>query len=176
MIPYWQDEVQFCRAHGVDMIALAMHPGFVVYNPETLLRLREAVGPEIGVNFDPSHLFWQGIDPISAVRELGDSIFHVHAKDTIIDPVNTPINGVLDTKPYADEANRCWIFRTVWYCHDLKCCKDVVSNLLLVGQRDESALAMMATAMISIAAQAPAGPSGTRFFVLDGSPADAQAG
>ncbi|HEX9617759.1 MAG TPA: sugar phosphate isomerase/epimerase, partial [Anaerolineales bacterium] len=86
VIPYWQEEVRFCRDHGVDMISLEMHPGFVVYNPETLLRLRQAVGPEIGANFDPSHLFWQGIDPIFAVRELGEAIFHVHAKDTIIDP------------------------------------------------------------------------------------------
>lgn len=133
VIPYWQKEVAFCRDHGVDMIALEMHPGFVVYNPETLLRLRAAVGPEIGVNFDPSHLFWQGIDPIQAVRELGEAIFHVHAKDTIIDPINTPVNGVLDTKPYADEANRSWIFRTVGYGHDLKFWKDLVSNLRLVG-------------------------------------------
>jgi sugar phosphate isomerase/epimerase len=133
VIPYWQKEVAFCRDHGVDMVALEMHPGFVVYNPETLLRLRAAVGPEIGVNFDPSHLFWQGIDPIQAVRELGEAIFHVHAKDTIIDPVNTPVNGVLDTKPYADEANRSWIFRTVGYGHDLKFWKDLVSNLRLVG-------------------------------------------
>jgi sugar phosphate isomerase/epimerase len=79
VIPYWQEEVSFCREHGVDMISLEMHPGFVVYNPETMLRLREAVGPEIGANFDPSHLFWQGIDPIFAIRELGEAIFHVHA-------------------------------------------------------------------------------------------------
>ncbi|HXV99795.1 MAG TPA: sugar phosphate isomerase/epimerase, partial [Anaerolineae bacterium] len=133
VIPYWQEEARFCREHGVDMISLEMHPGFVVYNPETLLRLREAAGPEIGANFDPSHLFWQGIDPLAAVRQLGPAIFHVHAKDTIIDPFNTPINGVLDTKPYADEVNRSWIFRTVGYGHDVKFWKDLVSNLRLVG-------------------------------------------
>lgn len=133
VIPYWQEEVRFCRDHGVDMISLEMHPGFVVYNPETLLRLRQAAGPEIGANFDPSHLFWQNIDPLAAVRQLGPAIFHVHAKDTIIDPFNTPINGVLDTKPYADEINRSWIFRTVGYGHDVKFWKDLVSNLRLVG-------------------------------------------
>jgi sugar phosphate isomerase/epimerase len=133
IIPYWQEEAKFCREHGVDMISLEMHPGFPVYNPETLLRLREAVGPEIGANFDPSHLFWQGIDPIKAVRALGDCIFHVHAKDTIIDPINSEVNGVLDTKPYADEINRSWIFRTVGYGHDVKFWKDLVSNLRLVG-------------------------------------------
>jgi len=133
VIPYWQEEAKFCRDHGVDMISLEMHPGFVVYNPETLLRLRDAVGPEIGANFDPSHLFWQNIDPVHAVRALGDSIFHVHAKDTRIDPINTPVNGVLDTKPYADEINRTWIFRTVGYGHDLDFWRDLVSNLRLVG-------------------------------------------
>ncbi|MCK6628676.1 MAG: sugar phosphate isomerase/epimerase [Anaerolineae bacterium] len=133
VIPYWQDEVKFCRDHGVDMISLEMHPGFVVYNPETLLRLRNAVGPEIGANFDPSHLFWQNIDPLAAIRALGPAIFHVHAKDTIIDPFNTPVNGVLDTKPYANEINRSWIFRTVGYGHDVKFWKDLVSTLRLVG-------------------------------------------
>lgn len=133
VVPYWQDEVKFCRDHGVDMISLEMHPGFVVYNPETLLRLRRAVGPEIGANFDPSHLFWQNIDPLAAIRVLGSAIFHVHAKDTILDPFNTPVNGVLDTKPYADEINRSWIFRTVGYGHDVKFWKDLVSTLRLVG-------------------------------------------
>jgi sugar phosphate isomerase/epimerase len=133
IIPYWQEEAKFCREHGVDMIALEMHPGFAVYNPETLLRLRKAVGPEIGANFDPSHLFWQGIDPLAAVRTLGSAIFHVHAKDTNIDPINTSVNGVLDTKPYADEINRSWIFRTVGYGHDMKFWKDLISTLRLVG-------------------------------------------
>jgi len=91
VIPYWQEEVRFCRDHGVDMISLEMHPGFVVYNPETLLRLREATGPEIGANFDPSHLFWQGIDPLAAIRQLGPAIFHVHAKDTIIGAIEYSI-------------------------------------------------------------------------------------
>ena len=54
VIPYWQEEVAFCRDHGVDMISLEMHPGFNVYNPETMLHLRDAVGPEMGCNFDPA--------------------------------------------------------------------------------------------------------------------------
>ena len=82
LIPYWQQTVKFARNHGVNKIALEMHPGFCVYNPETLLKLREAVGIEIGANFDPSHLIWQGIDPVIAIRELKDAIFHFHAKDT----------------------------------------------------------------------------------------------
>lgn len=132
-IPYWQDVARFAEDHGGVKLALEMHPGFLVYNPETMLRLRRETNPLVGVNFDPSHLFWQQIDPVIAVRALGDSIFHVHAKDTIIDPLNTPVNGVLDTKPYSDEINRSWVFRTVGYGHDLKFWKDLVSNLRLVG-------------------------------------------
>ena len=70
VIPYWKETGAFAKAHGVDHIAFEMHPGFCVYNPETLLRLRAAVGDVIGANFDPSHLIWQGMDPVAAIREL----------------------------------------------------------------------------------------------------------
>lgn len=136
VIPYWQEEVKFAREHGVNKICLEMHPGFVVYNTETLLKLRDAAGEVIGANFDPSHLFWQGIDPIASIRKLGKAIYHVHAKDTRIDSINTSVNGVLDTKPYAEELNRSWIFRTVGYGHDYKFWKDLVSNLRMVGYDD----------------------------------------
>ena len=136
VIPYWQEEVKFAREHGVNKICLEMHPGVVVYNTETLLKLRDAAGEVIGANFDPSHLFWQGIDPIASIRKLGKAIYHVHAKDTRIDSINTSVNGVLDTKPYAEELNRSWIFRTVGYGHDYKFWKDLVSNLRMVGYDD----------------------------------------
>ncbi len=133
LIPYWKDLVAFAKEHGVNKIALELHPGFCVYNCESLLRLREAVGPEIGANFDPSHLIWQGMDPIACIRKLGDAIFHFHAKDTKIDKYNTAVNGVLDTKPYSDEINRSWIFRSVGYGNDYSYWKDIISNLRLVG-------------------------------------------
>jgi len=110
-----------------------MHLGDVVYCPEKLLKLREAVGEEIGCNLDPSHLFWQGIDPIVAVRKLGNAIYHVYAKDTHINLVNSSANGVLDTKPYSDEINRSWIFRTVGYGHSYDFWKELISALRLVG-------------------------------------------
>lgn len=135
VIPFWREEVEFAKKHKV-RICLEPHPGFVVYNTETLLKLREAVGETIGANLDPSHLFWQGMDPIKVVRELGSAIYHVHAKDTKIDPVNTPINGVLDTKPYSEEIKRSWIFRTVGYGHSCDFWKDFVSALRLVGYDD----------------------------------------
>jgi sugar phosphate isomerase/epimerase len=130
--PYWTQHAKFAADHGVK-IAIEMHPGFVVYSPETLLRLRAIAGPSIGCNYDPSHMFWQGIDPIAAVRLLGDAIFHVHAKDTQMYPANLFLTGVLDTKPYTDERNRGWIFRTCGYGHGAEWWKEFVSTLRMYG-------------------------------------------
>ncbi|MBR4799908.1 MAG: sugar phosphate isomerase/epimerase [Clostridia bacterium] len=136
LVPYWKEEAAFCAEHGIEKIAFEMHPGFCVYNPETLLRLRAEVGPIIGANFDPSHLIWQGIDPVAAIRKLAGAIYHVHAKDTKIDEINTSVNGVLDTKSYADEINRSWIFRAVGYGHDSQYWRDMISALRLAGYDD----------------------------------------
>ncbi len=133
LIPYWKDFVAFAKAHGVNKIALELHPGFCVYNTESLMKLRKAVGPEIGANFDPSHLIWQGMDPVACIREMGDAIFHFHAKDTKIDKLNTMVNGVLDTKSYGDEIHRSWIFRSVGYGNDYSYWKDMISALRMVG-------------------------------------------
>lgn len=133
LIPYWKEAAIFASSHNVKRIAFEMHPGFCVYNPETLLRLRNAVGDIIGANFDPSHLIWQGIDPLAAIKALGKAIYHFHAKDTKIDRINTSVNGVLDTKHYTDEINRSWIFRTVGYGLSEECWKEMFSALNLIG-------------------------------------------
>jgi sugar phosphate isomerase/epimerase len=133
--PYWIERAAFAADHGI-RIAIEMHPGFVVYSPETLLRLRQIAGPSIGCNYDPSHMFWQGIDPIAAIRILGESIFHVHAKDTQMYAANLPRTGVLDTKPYTDERNRGWIFRTCGYGHGAEWWKEFVSTLRMYGYDD----------------------------------------
>ena len=133
MIPYWQETAEFAKQHGVTKLAFEMHPGFCVYNPETLLKLRKAVGDTIGANFDPSHLIWQGMDPVAAIRELKGAIFHCHAKDTKIDKYNVAKNGVLDTKHYSDEINRAWVFRSVGYGNDMQYWRDMISNLRLCG-------------------------------------------
>lgn len=136
-IPYWREECQIARSHGV-RIALEMHPGFLVYNPETLLRLREATTPELGANFDPSHLFWQGIDPVVAIRRLGSAgaLFRVHAKDTYLDGDNIRLNGVLDTRSYELVRDRAWTFRTVGYGHGEKVWRDILSALRVAGYDD----------------------------------------
>ena len=132
VIPYWTKHAKYAEDHGV-RVGIEMHPGFVVYNPETMLRLREAAGPAVGCNFDPSHMFWQGIDPCTAIRKLGDAVFHVHAKDTRLYDVNVKVNGVVDAKPYSDEKNRSWLFRTVGYGHDADFWCDFVSTLQMIG-------------------------------------------
>ncbi len=141
LVPYWSKMAAFAHEHGIKHIALEMHPGFSVYNPETLLKLRKGVsdttGPDIGAvigaNFDPSHLFWQGIDPVTAIRALKGAIYHFHAKDTHIDPYNCATNGVLDNTHYGNFQNRSWVFRTVGYGHDIKIWKDIISALRISG-------------------------------------------
>lgn len=133
LIPYWKSFVSFARDFGVNKIAFELHPGFCVYNVDTMLRLRNAVGPELGVNFDPSHLLWQGMNPVTVIRAFEGMIFHVHAKDVCIDHSNTERNGVLDTKHYSDEAHRSWLFRTIGYGNDAKYWKDIFSELRKTG-------------------------------------------
>ncbi len=133
LIPYWKKTAEFAGSHGVTKIAFEMHPGFCVYNPETLLKLRAAVGDIIGANFDPSHLIWQGIDPVMAIRALRGAIYHFHAKDTKTDKYNTSVNGVLDTKHYTNEAERSWIFRSVGYGNGQSYWRDIISALRISG-------------------------------------------
>ncbi len=130
--PYWSNHAKFAAEHGV-RIAIEMHPGFVVYSPETLLKLRALAGTEVGCNLDPSHLFWQGIDPIAAIGALRGAIYHVHAKDTQMYRGNLAVTGVLDTKAYTDEQRRAWIFRTCGYGHGAEWWKEFVSTLRLYG-------------------------------------------
>jgi sugar phosphate isomerase/epimerase len=130
--PYWVAQAKFAADHGAK-IAIEMHPGFVVYSPETLLRLRSIAGDNLGCNLDPSHLFWQNVDPIAAIRVLGDAIFHVHAKDTQLYRNNLERAGVLDTKPYTDARNRSWIFRTCGYGHGAEWWSEFISTLRMYG-------------------------------------------
>ena len=131
-IPYWKKIHPLLEDAGVTL-GFEMHPGMMVYNVDTLLRLREATGPMIGCNFDPSHLWWNGVDPVAAIRALGSAIFHVHGKDVYVDPFNTSVNGCNDHKPYDQIAKRSWTFRTIGYGHDVKVWRDIVSALRLVG-------------------------------------------
>ncbi len=134
LVPYWQRKAALARDEGV-RIAFEAHPGFAVYNPETILKLRRLAGDNLGANLDPSHFFWQGIEPVEAARVLGDqgAIYHVHAKDTALDAHNMRINGGLDTKSYGNLAERSWVFRTCGYGHGDEFWKPFVSMLRSKG-------------------------------------------
>ena len=137
VIPYWREQAGLAAARHI-RLGFEMHPGFVVYNPRTLLLLRAACGEAIGANLDPSHLFWQGIDIETAIAELGreGAIFHTHAKDTAIHPRNAALNGVLDTVPMGEVGNRSWIFRTVGYGHGELDWRRILSALRMAGYDD----------------------------------------
>jgi sugar phosphate isomerase/epimerase len=131
-IPYWRAAASFASDHGV-RVALEPHPGFLVYNVHSALRLRAAAGPNLGVNFDPSHYFWQGMDPVETIGGLGHAIFHVHAKDVALNEAAVAMNGVLDTRSYRDLADRSWLFRTVGWGHDELAWKQIVSAPRVAG-------------------------------------------
>lgn len=114
LVPYWRELVTFTNGKGIGRLCLEMHGQQNVYNVETMLRLRAAVGETVGANFDPSHLVWMGADPIAAIEALGPAIYHVHAKDTRIER-SASINSRIETKPNALAAERAWNYVTLGY-------------------------------------------------------------
>lgn len=136
IVPYWKEAAKFAREHNVHKLAFEMHPGFCVYNPKTLMRLREAVGEEIGANCDLSHLFWQECDPVEVIRFLGrqGAIYHAHMKDTVLFKDNIEKYGVLNFafEP-KDIPSASAIFRAVGYGHGANLWKDVMRAYLEVG-------------------------------------------
>jgi len=132
LIPFWTKEARLAKDHGI-RIAFEMHPGFCVYHTESMLRIRKECGPNIGANFDPSHLFWQGMDPLVSLKAIGKGVFHVHMKDCRIDGPNTAFKGVLDTMHYGNENERSWVFRTIGFGHGETFWRDFVSTLRVIG-------------------------------------------
>jgi len=136
VIPYWKEAAKYAREHGIHRLAFEMHPNFVVYNPRTLMRLREAVGEEIGANNDLSHLFWQGCDPVEVIHFLGrqGAIFHAHMKDTTFYPDNVNKYGVLN---FAFEKSDLELasetFRAVGYGHSAGQWKAIMKAYMDVG-------------------------------------------
>ena len=129
VIPYWKDAAKYARSHGIKRLAFEMHPNFVVYNPRTLMNLREAVGEEIGANCDLSHLFWQGCDPVEVIHFLGKqgALFHAHMKDTVIFPENCAKYGVLNFASAKDQLEKASdTFRAVGYGHSASVWKSIV--------------------------------------------------
>ncbi|MBO0991724.1 sugar phosphate isomerase/epimerase family protein [Bacillus sp. SD088] len=134
LIPYWKEIGTYAEEHNVK-IGIELHGGFLVHSPYTLLKLRENTSDAIGANLDPSHMWWQGIDSVAAIKILGEknAIHHFHAKDTYIDPDNLNMHGYLDMQPYDKLQTRAWTFRSVGCGHDVKEWSDMMSALRLYG-------------------------------------------
>ena len=134
LIPYWKKTVEQAKSCGIEKIALENHGCQMVYNPETLIRLREAVGDMVGMNLDPSHLMWMGGDPITAIHKLGaERIYHVHAKDVRLERNYVGPDGVLDTKTIDKFAKRTWNYVALGHGHDVRWWKEFLSILSMEG-------------------------------------------
>lgn len=130
LIPYWKEIGELASQYQVK-IGLELHGGFLVHTPYTLLKLREATCEAIGANLDPSHLWWQGINPVAAIKILGKAgaIHHFHAKDTYIDQDNVNMYGLTDMQPYENVQSRAWTFRSVGCGHGMQEWSDMMSAL-----------------------------------------------
>ena len=134
LIPYWKEIAALADEHNIK-IGLELHGGFLVHTPYTLLKLREATSDAIGANLDPSHLWWQGIEPVGAIKILGKAgaIYHFHAKDTYLDQDNINIYGLTDTQPYGNVQTRSWNLRSVGCGHSIQEWSDMMSALRTYG-------------------------------------------
>ena len=134
LVPYWKEFTAFAEAHGIEHIAIELHPGQMCYNPETIKRLRTDVGSElIGVNLDFSHLIWQRMDPILVIRELKGMIYHMHAKDIAINEQMVKESGYICRTYFHDPNARPWNFRIIGYGHDLGFWRNIFAELRRVG-------------------------------------------
>lgn len=133
LLPFWAGIADLARASGVERIALELHGNQLVYNVPTLLRLRAAVGPVIGANLDPSHLFWMGADPLAAAGALGDAIYHVHAKDTFLNAPKQVTTSLLETGSLMDIPARSWSYITLGFGHGEEWWRQFCYRLKMAG-------------------------------------------
>jgi sugar phosphate isomerase/epimerase len=112
--PYWRELSAWAAtaAPGV-RICLELHPGVTVFGADSFARLRAEVGPNIGINLDPSHFWWQGVDPAAIIEQHGDAIGFAHGKDTRLYPERIRVHGVLDARYPIDPETASWHFTAV---------------------------------------------------------------
>ena len=133
VIPFWSEMAESAKAEGVRQLCFELHPGMCVYNVSSFNRLRAAIGPIIAANLDPSHFFFQGMDPLAVIRALGEAIGFVHAKDARVEPFNLAVQGALDIQPGRPVRDLVWAYRTLGYGHGASFWADFVSQLRSVG-------------------------------------------
>src|SRR5579864_8484043 len=135
-IPFWKELAAFADQHGIEKLCFELHPGMLAYNVSSFQRLRAALGRIAGVNLDPSHFFFQGMDAIEIIKLLGPDIYYVHAKDARVDARNTALYGALDMRFPLQPRDMTWLYRTLGYGHGVDYWANFVSTLRSVGYDD----------------------------------------
>ena len=133
LIPYWEKIAALAKETGVERIALELHGNQCVYNVPSLLKLRDAIGPVIGANLDPSHLFWMGADPLVAAEALGEAIYHVHAKDTMLNAPVQATTSLLENGSLTDIPTRSWSYITLGFGHGEEWWRNFCYRLKMAG-------------------------------------------
>lgn len=133
LIPFWMEIVALAKEHGVERIALELHGNQCVYNVPSLLKLRDSVGPTVGANLDPSHLFWMGADPLVAAEALGDAIYHVHAKDTFLNAPVQATTSLLENGSLMNIPARSWSYITLGFGHGEEWWRQFCYRLKMAG-------------------------------------------
>ncbi|MBB4574047.1 sugar phosphate isomerase/epimerase family protein [Rhizobium lentis] len=133
LLPYWTKIVALAKDHGVEHIALELHGNQCVYNVPSLLKLREAVGPVVGANLDPSHLFWMGADPLVAAEALGEALYHVHAKDTLLNTAKQAVTSLLENGSLMNIPARSWSYITLGFGHGEEWWRQFCYRLKMAG-------------------------------------------
>ena len=132
LLPYWREHGKIAADHGVTL-CFEMHGGDMIHNPVTLKRLHEEIGPVVACNFDISHLWYQGIDPVDALYYLGPLVQHVHAKDILINRHNARVRGMMDSTSTEQSAERSWTYTLAGWGHDEATWREFVTTLRLTG-------------------------------------------
>ncbi len=131
---YWRELSRWAAGEAPEVvICLELHPGTSIYNAESFRLLRSVTGGNVCVNLDPSHFWWQGIDPITSLRELGDAVAFAHGKDTLLHPDRIARHGVLDFRWPTDAETMPWHFAAVGAGRPLEEWAQLLDALRTVG-------------------------------------------
>jgi sugar phosphate isomerase/epimerase len=133
LFPFWTEIVALANECGVEKIALELHGNQCVYNVPSLLKLRQEVGPIVGANLDPSHLFWMGADPLIAAEALGNAVYHVHAKDTFLNAPKQAVASLLENGSLTDIPARSWSYITLGFGHGEEWWRQFCYRLKMAG-------------------------------------------
>jgi len=133
LLPFWTEIGALAKQSGVERIALELHGNQCVYNVPSLLKLRKAVGPVVGANLDPSHLFWMGADPLVAAEALGKAVYHVHAKDTMLNAPVQATTSLLENGSLIDIPARSWSYITLGFGHGEEWWRQFCYRLKMAG-------------------------------------------